>query len=242
MKKKNGEWEVELTGNPTDLKQLERSFNDQEQQIIEREGKFFLKSSKFEDIDDPGEIRRISNNVAVMLTGASALRLGSKSPIRIGGVYKLEGRGRSVYVETNAISASARVFTTATVIRKDGKVEISNPADPVRMWLQVAQKNSAAKDVLELLNAEKHDWVNLYRIYELIEDDVGGPSEMARIGGASKASLERFTHTSNSRKAAGIQSRHSVERTAPPKNPMAPNEARAMIFEIIKAWLNAKCK
>lgn len=234
------DWEVELIGDLNDLRQLTWSFTGQNLQIIESEGKFYLKSSRFDEIDDAGEVRRVSKELTEMLSGGSILRLGTKAAIKVGGIYKLENRGRSVYVETNVISASARIFTAATVIRKDGSIEVSNPADPIKDWLFAAQENPAVVDVMKLLNVKEQDWSNLYRIYEIIEDDVAGPTEMARIGDVSKAELRRFKHTANSRKASGLKSRHPVETTDPPKNPMTLNDAKSMIFNIVETWLNTK--
>jgi len=91
---------------------------------------------------------------------------------------------------------------------------------------------------LRLRNADNLDWVDLYRLYELIENDVGRP--MHQLGWASRSELDRFARTANSVAAAGDKARHGVERTHPPRKPMTFSHARELIDRIMKAWLGWK--
>jgi len=82
--------------------------------------------------------------------------------------------------------------------------------------------------------------VALYRIYEIIEADVRDVSEIEKRGWATKKSIKRFKHTANSPAVIGDNSRHGVERSTPPKDPMLPTEAKSLIEGIVLNWLRSK--
>jgi len=86
-----------------------------------------------------------------------------------------------------------------------------------------------------LRNADDLDWVDMYRLYEVIQEDVGRP--MHELGWASRNELERFVRTANSPDAAGDKARHGVARTDPPRKPMSLSHARELIDRIVKAGL-----
>jgi hypothetical protein len=56
---------------------------------------------------------------------------------------------------------------------------------------------------LRLLDTDEHNWVSLFRLYELIEEDVGGIDKIVRCDWASKTSIRHFRHTVNSLYAVG---------------------------------------
>ena len=86
--------------------------------------------------------------------------------------------------------------------------------------MTIAGKSEAVARVLCLHGNDKLDWVNLYRIFEIICGDVGGSDAIAASIWASKAAIRRFKHTANSPGAIGDESRHGSERDQPPADPM----------------------
>jgi len=73
-----------------------------------------------------------------------------------------------------------------------------------------------------------------------VRDDIGGLKEIVERGWATKASLELMERTANSPGAVGLEARHGVERTEPPRRPMLLADARNMIRSISIAWLDRK--
>lgn len=84
------------------------------------------------------------------------------------------------------------------------------------------------------------DWVNLYRIFEIVACDSGGLDAINANAWATKASMKLFKHTANSPGALGLDARHGTETTQPPKQPMTISEARALVNSIVHAWLRSK--
>jgi hypothetical protein len=144
------------------------------------------------------------------------------------------------------VSVSDTIYVRATagieITRSDGTTEVANPADSVPGWVRLRLANPKVAKALRLLGTEEHDWVSLYRLYEVIEDDVGSLDNIVRHRWATKASIRRFKHTANSLGAVGDASRHGKELTMSPPDPMDLGEARALIEVILHNWLRSKMK
>ena len=81
-------------------------------------------------------------------------------------------------------------------------------------------------------------WVNLYRIYEMIEDDMKG--KIVQNEWATRSLLERLSRTANHPDSIGDEARHGRQKQDPPKNPMPLSEAKALIETIMHNWLQWK--
>jgi hypothetical protein len=122
----------------------------------------------------------------------------------------------------------------------DGTVEEFHPADPVKQWAGLALKNDAVANVFRIFAVGTLNWINLYRILEIVGSDAGGLDAIVVQGWATKSSMSLFKHTSNSPGALGLDARHGAEATQPPKHPMDVSEARALVNSIVHAWLRSK--
>lgn len=70
--------------------------------------------------------------------------------------------------------------------------------------------------------------------------DIGGDDKLAKLGGVSTRTPNRFRHCANSVQVAGDGSRHGDETKAPPKDPMTLDEAAAYVRQVLNAWLAMK--
>lgn len=235
-------WEVPLTGDAADLQMLARSFTSGQFIISERGDSFVLASPEFEDLADAAKIRDRAAQFIVLLNGAARLGLETRMPVGIGGVYLQRPDGkRDAFVFLEPIAATARALPPSlTITRLDGSRETFHPADPVRDWVGLAAADEGVARVLELLAGGVCDWVNLYRIFEVVEADVGGVDNIASRGWASKTAIREFKHTANSPGALGKDARHGKETTQPPRKPMPLTEARTLILGIVNPWLRSK--
>jgi hypothetical protein len=124
-----------------------------------------------------------------------------------------------------------------------GKV-ITQPEPPSpcsAVFLELSAADPAIAEVLRLLSApDAMTWVSLFRIHEVIEDDVEGQHKLERKGWGSADDLRRFKHSANSVQVGGDKSRHGKESLIPPKNPMTLAEAEAYAKYIVQAWFASK--
>jgi hypothetical protein len=81
-------------------------------------------------------------------------------------------------------------------------------------------------------------WHDLYYLFELVEGDVG--PRMVAAGWTTRAAIDRFTQTANSRRAIGREARHAKDKYVPPKRAMELAEARKLIRTLVQRWLETK--
>lgn len=81
-------------------------------------------------------------------------------------------------------------------------------------------------------------WDTLYKIFELIEGDVG--RLIMDLKWMSKTQKKRFTQTAQSPQVIGDEARHGRQKEQPPKKPMPLQEAIDLITLTTHEWINYK--
>ena len=102
---------------------------------------------------------------------------------------------------------------------------------------EIAIREPKVAQVLQTL-ARGVDPVNLYRVFELIRNDVR--PGMVTNGWTTKPEIERFRRTVNSVSVLGYEARHAVQREQPPQRPMSVAEARAFVRRLVEKWAASK--
>src|SRR6185295_15206367 len=208
-------WMVQLAGDNSDLAALAQSLTGSDLNVSHDGKGYVLTSDRFSSGDDAGAVRQTAQEMIAILNGASRLALEAKKAITVGSVYRRDEDGRrDSFIFPEPARIRIRAFPpTMKISRADGTVEEFCPADPVRQWTALALKNDAIAKVFRILAGGTLDWVNLYRIFELIGDDVGGVDRIAANCWATKASIKLFKRTSNSPGALGLDARHGAEKS-----------------------------
>jgi hypothetical protein len=234
-------WAVQLAGDATDLAALAQSLTGSDINVTHDGQDYVLISDQFAENDEAAAVRQKAEGLVAILSGACRLALDAIHSIRVGAVYRrpVDGK-RELFVFPEPAVIRFRAFATVTLTHADGTSEEFHPADPVKQWAELALENDAIADVFRLLASGTLDWVNLYRIFEIVVSDVGGLDAIDANGWATKASVKVFKHTANSPGALGLDARHGAESTQPPKEPMNISEARALVNSLVHAWLRAK--
>lgn len=235
-------WEIKIEGRDVDLEALARTVNTEALSIQELNNKFFLTWPGMELISDPSEVEERASSFLRLISGAAYFGLGRECSLRVAGVAnRLADGKRQVFV---GIKETMKIgFTVGALIgvrREDGSVAYSDPRDCMSSWLDLATRDSNVAKVLRLFDANCQDWVSLFRILEVIEEDVKGADAIENRGWAKKSHIRIFKHTANSVAASGDLARHGKEETQPPKQPMRLEIARAFIKYIAAAWLHEK--
>ena len=78
------------------------------------------------------------------------------------------------------------MFGNVKIFTSDGsEVAVESP-DPARSWAKVADKDDTVSKALRLFGEGAKDWVGLYRLLEVVEDDVSGVEKLVDAGWATK--------------------------------------------------------
>lgn len=90
-----------------------------------------------------------------------------------------------------------------------------------------------------VLVGEPPSWPALYKILDVIEEDVGGERALERIGWVPARDLRRFTRSANAIENTAKGGRHarSDYRLGDPSQAMELREASAMIEHLVQRWL-----
>lgn len=233
-------WEADLLGNQFDLNELVEVTKNSDPRIVQTSTGYGLRYEKFDEFSTPEEVERMASEVAELLSGMCRVLFSSHMPIAVAGLTRYLPEGGRQLFDTVKETILARTSFGTTLTSTDGSVTEERQADPVLRWLPIAQRDDCVAKVFRLLNSPQLTWSVLYNIFEVIEHDIGGSKRISEMGWASSAVLNRFKHSANSPLVGGDHSRHGIENTSPPSNPMSLSEARALIDMLVHGWLNQK--
>jgi hypothetical protein len=229
-------WEIQVAGDSHTLEFLGAVLAVGEIRFVSEDGRNLLRIPELDRIRDVGVVRSRARSYAASLSGAAKLALGSDSPLQVGNILRrhLDGRADH-FLEIEPARLEMRGFPAALgITRRDGTVENRDPGRELRSWLEVAGASGPARRVLRLIGEPDLSWVELYRVVEIIQKVAKAPVSIW----VSKDDLGRFKHTANSVGAVGDQARHGHERTEPPKDPMALDEANKLVSDLARNWLS----
>ncbi len=230
------EWLVTLSGSAHALEELSKVYDTPDLRIQKEHNEFHLRSRDFSDFVSYEEVRDHTNEILTLLNGATKLALGSHTPITIGSISKIRDDGtRHVYISvTSSVVISATCSTTVTHV--DGTIEEFHPADPVITWLELSKRDAHVRRALYLIENDFETWSGLYKVYEVIQEDVGN---IPKMGWCTLAELKRFKQTANSPEALGVDARHG-EMIPAPSDPMSLSSAKILISKFLREWLKEK--
>ena len=221
-----GTWYANLEGRKEDLKEVTERFLTGSTQIIESNGRFVLISSLFDTVVNSDEAIKTARLILKQVNGAMRAIWSGYHPIVLQSVAKRNDKG------------SLEVHVPFVIRIVDAPPGPHDPlADAGRRWLEKAEGNRSVAKLLTLLGQEL-DWVNLYRIWEVIQEDQG--RKVFEKKWASEEVAGRFEQTANSYGAIGEASRHGHEKIPPPRQVMKLDDARALILGIARKWLEEK--
>jgi hypothetical protein len=247
MSENDRRWEVQLLGDSSDLEHLERCFGAGTRIVRadQQNAGHLYWSSTFEGCSQSEQVLKIASDDLVVLSGILKLVGHSHQNLRTGAVYKHRPDGnRDIYVHlSDSIHVHARAGDiSVSITNLDGNlVQQPNPVPRTVAISALTVQDASVEKVMRLFaSAEARTWVGLYRIYEVIEGDVGGEYAMRKLAWISESDLKRFKHSSNSVTVAGDAARHGKELNNPPSDPVTREEVTAFVILIIHAWLEAK--
>jgi hypothetical protein len=162
---------------------------------------------------------------------------------RTGGVYKKHDDGRqdaTVFVQGVQARAEVGVLGVHGRDQWGNLVKVEPKRCPALLAVELALHDPAMAKVLRLLGKAEPSWVDLYRIYEVLEGDLGGQHKAQALDWISESDLKLFKRSANSVKAAGDAARHGRELAEPPLHPMTLREARSFLREMVGDWIEHK--
>jgi hypothetical protein len=228
---------MSLEGDPMDLQLLSRSFPRGAVRVEKRKEHCVLILEN----DSQREAAEVLADGAKVLAQMTAIMLADGPnfrPPRIRGISHMMPDG-SVGTTLNAslhIEARAAVSATVRLIGPDGKlIENKGPTDD-QVTLQLAAKNEYLRRAQIIYGTLKHDWGNLYKVLEAMEDGHGGEAGLIAKHFVADSNIKNFKATANSFRALGLESRHGTTTAGIPEPKMTLKEAEEMFRKLFQGW------
>jgi len=227
------EWYVQILGDNSDLQELSKSLNSPELCISQEDQKYVLKSSNFDQLKNAADVRKRAKEILSLLNGTAKLALGTQQKLTIDAVVEIRDDGKKTTVLFLSDTVPGGSSTSTSVKTSNGNVQEIHPADPIPVWIKTAQINKTVATVFRLIGASALNWIDLYKVYEIIKSDVGGKDKIADNGWATKRQINLFKRTAQAY-------RHGKLKGTPPKKPMTLSEAESFVKKILRKWLQTK--
>ncbi len=232
-------WLVRLKGEKFDLEDFPSLLRSPELTVIEENGSYYLKSSDFDSLSSADEVRERAITIIKMLNDAVKFEIHNFRGVSEDGVTLIEDDGirhHHVYIK-GSITARSKTSANLTATTSKGTQQIAPRPSNVESLLNLAKDDKAVADALHFFR--ENTWINLYKVYEIIKDDVGKKDVIIRNGWLTKNELNRFTRTAQSRAALGDAARHASNKPPPPQ-PMPFHEAESLIRGVLLSWFRSK--
>ncbi len=198
-----------------------------------------LEAEQFDDLHESAAVHAAARELLPRINGVAKLKNGSFRDVAVGATVREvdEERIQRQHAVVLVGTAEARSKVSAVVVRT-GQDEPPAPAPgslDTDQWLRASEADPDAREALSILGDRPHDWVNLYKVFEVVRSR----ADIKSNGWASGDELSRFTRTANHPEAAGEGARHGRTSTDPPTRPMSLAEADALVGRIMIAWLSS---
>lgn len=223
-------WIAKISGNTRDLEFLTEVLS-KDPEIYKMDEDYFLESERLSSSQNIGEARRTANRQLDIIKSVLLFETDSARDLSIDGVGVLRDG------DFHAQSANAGILTVLPPL--PDKEQIMSDFKPVDEYLKLADDDPTVQDLVDL-SLRGISWVNLYRIFEFIQDNPNDSESIVSKGWITGSDKDRLTHTANSREAVGDDARHAKENRSSPDNPMSLNEASHIVGVLVRNWLNER--
>ena len=224
----DGKWEAGIDGEEDVLAQLQDELSAGRYWVGQQDGQWRIGGGDIAEAADNSGAREAAEKVIGQLN--AALRTGGLEPIRFNDrVHRPREDGST---DTTVFLQSVMVGVSGMKAVLSGGTPVPPPIPLVSLITEVESPQILA--ALEILEQRPHDFMYLYKVYELME----AGTDVKKL--ASRKERTRFTRTANHQEASGIDSRHATLNTEPPGDPMSAAEAKELILRMLETWIRSE--
>lgn len=197
-------------------------------------GGFYLTANEIDNRPAGIPFYEVAPVVLQRINGLARARNASYRPVWLSDRYQ-EGDIRHQVVRVGTAECREQAMPIIPLING---APVPSPPLPGPRYAALASVDADVAEVLEIMGRpEAPNWVDLYKVYEIIK--YTGQLKMAMAGaGISSNRASLFVRTACHPDAGGPDARHGRSKQDPPKNPMPIGQARTMIGELVVAWMD----
>lgn len=230
-------WLVLLDVKKSDFDNLSNLLRSSDEfSLMAENGEYYLTSSRWESLTNVSDVYLEATKPLQDISAIARIHFTRFPLLKPDIICEVDEEGkRQRWV---ALSATISVDSSSFSIQLEGGQDIIRNLE-FESWRKLAEEDEIVKNVFRQITDFEHNWINLYKVYEIVNKDAGKKKIEQWI---TKDKISQFTHTANSQSAIGDDARHGVDKHAPPKEPMSLYEADALIMTLLQKWLQWKCE
>lgn len=194
-------WEVEVEGPDAILYQLALAISDRDLALVKCGNGFVLNGSRLDAFDELCSVRREAERIVSVLSSASRLSLGSTVSLRTGAVL-----ARNTDERVPCACADPYAWSRRSSLSTSVREALATPAMEAALRLRDGEPT-------------KTDFV---RIYDVVENAIGGRRAAAALGGVTVAAIARLHREQSTRHRA-----------------MTLEETRRFVDRMLMSWLGS---
>ena len=208
--------------------------------LIPVNSEYYLTSSRWESLTNESDVYCEATKPLQEISAIARIHFTGFPLLKPDIICKVDEEGK--LHRRVALSATLRVDSSSFSIQLEGGQDII-PIFEFDSWMKLAEEDEIVKNVFRQITDFEHNWINLYKVYEIVKKDAGKKNKIDRIEQwITKKKIRDFKQTANSQSAIGDDARHGVDQNDPPKEPMSLSEADALIMNLLKQWLQWMCE
>lgn len=224
-----------LEGHQFDLDSLVQLLPTGDTRVMSDGDGYYLTATEIDNRPAGVPFYEVAPRILQRVNGLARVKNAGYRPVRLSGRYQ-EGERRHQVVQVGTAACRAQVMPVTVLI--NGRPGPS-PPPPGPAYAALAGCDSDVADVLGIMgHPEPPNWVELYKIYEIVEH-TGRLKAAMDAAGISSRRISLFSRTACHPDAGGPDARHGRSRQDPPKNPMPIAKAREMIGDLVRAWMDS---
>jgi hypothetical protein len=230
-------WLVLLDVKKSDFDNLSNLLRSSDEfSLMAENGEYYLTSSRWESLTNVSDVYLEATKPLQDISAIARIHFTRFPLLKPDIICEVDEEGkRQRWV---ALSAPISVDSSSFSIKLEGGQDIIRNLE-FESWMKLAEEDEIVKNVFRQITDFEHNWINLYKVYEIVNKDAGKKKIEQWI---TKDKISQFTHTANSQSAIGDDARHGVDKHTPPKEPMSLYEADALIMTLLQKWLQWKCE
>lgn len=223
-----------LKGDKFDILTLSSYLHNSTWQIVDEDNIYYLYTKISDENTDYRLILKHGEEYLHFLNGAMKIVYPDLENVKIESFKIIKENGSKHYVMLcSPLKIRSRLHAS---LSKNGSAQDFESQTNIDFFIQKALQCKSVKDVLHFMN--NVTWSNLYKIFEIIRDDLGGQTAVETI--IPKVKLSSFTQAAQSREYIGDEARHASSKFKRPKNEISLNEAHKIIAQLISSWVTNK--
>jgi hypothetical protein len=227
-----------LDGHSIDLETLAGLLPAGDTRVVRDGDGFYLTGDEIDNRAAGVPFYEVAPVVLQRVNGLARVMRSGYRPVRLSGRYQ-EGDRRHQVVQAGC--AKIRVQAMPVTILINGE-PVASPLPPGPGYSATASADAEIAEALAILGQPAApNWVELYKVYEIIEH-TGLLKAAMGAAGVSGNQLSVFTRTACHPAAAGPDARHGRSRQDPPKHPMPIAKARELISGLVRAWMDLRAE